>query len=215
MIKISDALEDLVQSNPFLMHGLHHKLLNLSQVARFVQPLIAARINKEVQTSALLMSLSRLQTRFASSNKAKAIAFHVDNITVQSDLAIMTVEKSRESHRKVGSIYTRIQNAGGYITITEGLSEITIILDRDFLPIAQEALDKIAFKSSSVAALSVKFSEKYLRTPGFFFAIFESLAFQGINIVELASTTTELIFYLAPEDVQLAFDTLYNKFRKK
>ena len=218
MVKISEALSEIIKSNAFLQFGIQHRLLNLSQTARYLQPLVAARTRKDTQTSALLMSLSRFQSSFGLGGvkAGKLPVFQIDTITVQSDLAMVTVEKSRETHRQIGLLYTKVQNASGYITISEGLSEITVIFDRQFLASAEEFLkDRPIFRNGHVAAVSAKFSERYARTPGFFFAVIQSLYMQGLNIIEVSSTTTEIIFYLNSNDVQLAFETLYNKFRKR
>jgi aspartokinase len=42
--------------------------------------------------------------------------------------------------------------------------------------------------------------------------VLQQVAVQGINVVEIASTATELILYLDQKDVRLAFDTLYQRF---
>jgi hypothetical protein len=61
MRKISDALEAIVEGNPALAFGLHHRLLNLTKLARFLRPSVEAQTRKGVSDSAVLMSLSRLQ----------------------------------------------------------------------------------------------------------------------------------------------------------
>lgn len=48
MIKISEAIQDIVHNNDQLRFGFHHQLFNLSQVARFIQPLVEARTQKSV-----------------------------------------------------------------------------------------------------------------------------------------------------------------------
>ncbi len=217
MHKISDALRHIAEHNSFIQYGLQHRLLNLSQLARFLQPLIAARTKKEVGASALHMSLSRLQgTMRKTERRSTESEFSLGQISVQPNLAILTVEKNRETQRRAGLVLTKVQNAGGYITITEGLSEITMILDRAMLAEAIEILKtKPLLKNERVAAISAKFSPKYVRTPGFLFSILQCLYFQSINIVEISSTSTEIIFYLAESEVKLAFDTLYNKFGQR
>ena len=66
-----------------------------------------------------------------------------------------------------------------------------------------------------LASLGVTFDERYLDEPGFLYFVLQQLYFQNINIVELASTSTELILYLAQADVRLAFDTIYQRFVHK
>ncbi len=64
----------------------------------------------------------------------------------------------------------------------------------------------------NLAGLGVKFQEAYLETPGLLYQLLQQLALQNINVVEVASTTTEFNIYLDDRDVQLAFESLYNRF---
>ncbi len=45
------------------------------------------------------------------------------------------------------------------------------------------------------------------------YRILQALALQGVNLAEVASTTTEFHAYLAEDDVMLALDSLYGAFR--
>ena len=64
MQKLSDAIKDIVSRNSLLQLGISHRLLNLSQVSRYLLPQVEARIQKKIQPSAVVMSLSRLQNEF-------------------------------------------------------------------------------------------------------------------------------------------------------
>ena len=60
MIKISDAILAVIRGNTFLEFGVHHQLFNQTQLARYLQPFVAARSHKEPKASAIAMALSRL-----------------------------------------------------------------------------------------------------------------------------------------------------------
>ena len=48
MIKISEAIERIVDGHPGLRFGFYHRLLNLSQLARFLRPSIEAQRGTQV-----------------------------------------------------------------------------------------------------------------------------------------------------------------------
>ena len=56
-------------------------------------------------------------------------------------------------------------------------------------------------------------SEENLAAPGVLYQLLQALALQGVNLAEVASTTTEFHVYLAENDVMLALDSLYGAFR--
>ena len=211
MLKISDAIREIIDGNPLFQMGLGHRLLNLSQVAKHIHPLVEARTKKSVRVSAILMNLSRLQRQHEKSTPPGD--FKIDNIIIHSDLVVLTFPKTKEVHSNLSSLYGEVLRKNGFITITEGVNEITSIIERKHMDLLKEELSKQAIRRhDNVSSLGVKFDEHYLDTPGFLYLVFQQLFLQNINIVEVLSTATELIVYLDKNDVRLAFDTLYNRF---
>lgn len=214
MNKISDAVDEIVNGNTFLQTGLRHKLLNLSQVARFLRPQIEARTKKSVRASAILMHLSRMSRQGAVTRAPEPIT--IENINVQTELAALSFAKSRKTTEEINRFYNIVQEENGYITITRGTNQINVIFDRKKLPVAERDISaKPLYSNKHVAALGISFAEKHLYAPGLFYYIYQQLYFQNINVVEQASTATELILYLDQNDLRLAFATLYNHFIAK
>lgn len=216
MQRISDAVKDLVEGNALLRFGMRERLLNLSQVARYLQPLIAARTKKDVQTSALVMGLSRMQRDLADpecGDNRGPQGFRIKNIIVHSDLAILTFPKTKEVHRALQAIYTKVLDKGGFITITEGTNQITLIIEEVNRALVSKHIEGAPLHiEERVSSLGLKFDESYLHLPGLFHFIFQQLYFQNINVIEIASTATELIVYLSHDDLRLAFDSIYQRF---
>ena len=188
MIRISEAIENLVEANPALRFGFYHGLLNLTKVARFLRPSIEARTKKEVTEAAVLMNLSRLQGKLAKLPQSRRDRLVLDKVNIQSGLVSATVTKSPTSHRELDRVFSRIQSRNGFITVTEGLREVTV---------------------------GVAFNERYLKVKGILFQLLEEIALQDINVIEIASTATEFSIFLNEEDVQLAFDAIFNRFSRR
>lgn len=212
MLKLTDALEELIRQNSWVQVGLQDQVLNLSAVAKYFKPLIDARCKKEVSVSAIHMALSRLQRILTRRKQVRVEQVEFQNITVHSDLSVLSYVNTKETHSQLNQIYTKIHAQNGYMTITEGIHEITIIIDKRYFSTVEKTISqKPKRKSLDVTALAVKFDEKFLEMPGFLYRIIQILAFQGINIIELASTATEIVFYISHSDVRLAFDTLISR----
>jgi hypothetical protein len=216
MRKVSDALKTLVEENALLQMGIPLRLYNLSQLARHLQPQVEALTNKEVQPAAIVMNLSRLQRKLASKVLPPEFEISIDNIIVRSDLFTVTYLKAKDVHRSVNVLHSKIEKAGGYLTISEGMNEITLILERRYAELIRALISqKPIYRHDHLASIAVNLTKRYLETPGFFYLMFQQLYLQNINIFEIASTATELIFYVDQDAVRLAFDTLYNRFAKK
>lgn len=212
MLKLPETLQDLVGNNPFLQFGMHYKLLNLSSLSVFLQPYLEARLKKQVSKSSVLMGLSRLQKRLARFSP-NPLDFEIKNITVHSNLSSISYSRSTEILHTLEKAYKVAQKKGAFMTIAQGMNEITILLETGLLPAIQNEIPvKPKLIRKKIASLGVQFDEKYLDIPGLIYVLIQSIELQNINIIEISSTYTEMIFYLDEKDIRLAMDTMYNVF---
>ena len=132
MIKVADAVREIVDHDPALKTGLAQKLMNLSQVARHIHSTVVARTHKDVQLSAITMALSRLRADLPSFD-AKFDLGLADRITVQRGLVVLTFPNTARVHSGLLRLQETIRKARSYLTITEGIREITLIIERAML----------------------------------------------------------------------------------
>jgi len=213
MRKISDAIETIVEGNPALAFGLHHRLLNLTKLARFLLPSVEAQTRKTVSDSAVLMSLSRLQRKWSKSRPQKTDALVLDKVSIVSGLCSVTLAKTQTTHRELNRVFTAVQEQNGFITITEGLREVTVIVEEENFGRLRKALSsrpKIVHRS--VASVGMTFSERYLSVKGVLHQLLEQIALQNINVLEVASTATEFYIYVEERDVEVAFTAIFHRF---
>ena len=214
MRNVAQAIDEIMSGSAELRFGFSKRLFNLTQLAKFIRPMVEARTHKEVRESSLVMALSRRQrvgTR--SSVQAAARRFAVENIAVLSGLSVITLHRSDENHRAVEQVYSRLKRKGAFLTVSEGTSEITLIFSSDHRGVVTDILPgRPKLSRDKVAALSVRFHPKYLDVPGLLYKILEQVSLQGINVIEIASTSTELIIYINERDIRLSFDTLLSAF---
>ncbi len=213
MIKVSDAVREIVDNDPSLKTGLAQKLMNLSQVARHIHATVEARTHKNVHLSAITMALSRLRAELPQIELKPDLGL-ADRITVQRGLVVLTFPNSARVHSGLLRLQERIREARRYITITEGIREITLIIEQAMFERFREAVGVRPERiTCDIASLSISLSEDSLAAPGVLYRILQALALQGVNLAEVASTTTEFHVYLAEADVMLALESLHGAFR--
>lgn len=212
MIKISDALEQIFRENHFLELGLSHRLLNLSQVAEFLMPLVEARTQKEVTKTALLMNLSRFQRKRDQQEMVDRNRY-LKNISVRSNLMTMSFYKVEGLDEKIHQLHKQVHEQGGYFIFTESMNEVTIIFDADFKDLAGETLQaQPIFFRENLASVSAHFTTEQLSHPGMIYLLVQKITLQNINIVEIVSTCSNLLFFIDRKNVKLAFETLESCF---
>ncbi len=215
MIKITEALLTIIQENPFLEFGFNHELFNQAQLARYLNPLVKARAQKEVSDSAVMMALSRLKGELAGS-QINSRQYVIDKLTVISGLSTASFLRTPQTHRKLSLLYGFIQSRNGFCNLCEGIGEITVIVESVY----QTKLKKITtqkplYAHDQVASICVKFGDKYATIPGMLYMILQRVALQNINLIEISSTYSEINLYFAEKDTRIVFDTLFSCFISK
>lgn len=212
MIKISDAVREIVDHDPAIRAGLAQRLMNLSQLARHIHTAVEARTRKSVRPSAIAMALSRLQAELPPPDVGPEVSL-TDRITVQRGLAILTFPNTPRVHEGLGTLQERMRGGRRYLTVTEGIREITLIVEAHALDVVRDAVDeRTTREATNVASLSVSLTDEHLSTSGVLYRLLQPLALQGLNLAEVTSTTREFHVYLAEADVMLALDALYAAF---
>jgi hypothetical protein len=215
MLKITDAIKSIVAENPLLQFGMQNRLLNLTQTAVYLRPLVEVKAKKEVTVSALTMALSRLQNEIKKTALQREI-YHMDQVSMHTGLSTYTFTKTPETHAGVNKLYQSVQRAHGYITIAQGTTQITVILDSRFSDkVKQYVSARPRFHHKNIASVGVSFDEKYLQVPGIIYIVLQQVMLLNINILEVSSTYTELALYVAEEDLKTAFEALQYLFCNK
>ena len=100
MLRISEAVEEIIETHPALRFGFYHGLMNLTKVARFLRPSIEARTKKEVTDAAVLMNLSRLQKKLARlpQSQSRRDKLVLDKVNIQSGLCAARLRFQRPRH---------------------------------------------------------------------------------------------------------------------
>lgn len=215
MLKIPEAVKEIISKNPFLRLGIAYKLFNLSKLARHIKPLVGAKTKKEIKESAVLMALARLQKE-KSIKILKTDEFVFFNLIVHSNLCAVVFLQSQEVLEKIGSVYQEIRKRNGYVNLIQGVNEIAITVDEKLFPLIKNIItEKPKNIQKNLSAIGIQFDRKYYKIPGAIYNVIQQITLQEINIFDISSTFTELIIYIDQKDTRLIFDTLYNCFSAK
>ncbi|MEM1093253.1 MAG: hypothetical protein AAGJ10_01500 [Bacteroidota bacterium] len=212
MTTIADALRPILSANDHLRFGLSYRLYNLTQLANYLHPLVEARTQKPVRPSAIVTALSRIQ-RDLTEQVPDRTRFQIDNVGISSGLTTATFFKEPSVHQQIGRVAEHFRAQGGFFHFTESTYEITVFYDDAFAEhFAERVLATPKYVANHVACVSVRFSERYMDTPGLLFALMQQIHFQRINLIDISSTFTEFNFYVAEDQVRTVFNTLHDSF---
>jgi aspartokinase len=213
MIKISDALEQIISGNSLLEHGMEYRLFNLTQLAVFLQPMVELQTKKSVTPAALLMALSRMQKQHVSHTEASMFKFKT--ILLYSNLCTQTFVQTRETHRAISQIFEVISEQNGFFNQSENSREITITVDNRFVPLLTKSIiARPKYEHQNISCIETQFSKELADQPGFLHALIHKITLQNVNIIEVSATHTGFSFFVEKTDMKTVFEVLHNHFLK-
>lgn len=215
MIKISEIVEEIVREDEYVMLLGPKKLINFSSFARIIQDQVEQKCKKEVKIGSIVAALTRFFNVVPQLEVPKSPTEIIDRLSVHSNLEGMTIERSEKTTQMIQKIYEGLTlNSNSFITITQGVNEITLVLESSLASIFRASLKnfKKIYDKKNLVGISIKFDFKYLEIPNILFQLHRRIVVKKINIIEMISTATELTFILEKKDLKLALESLQKNF---
>lgn len=210
MVTVAHIAGKIVERRPFLEEALARGIINYAFLAESLRPEIEKELKKEVNPQAIAMALRRLSERLARrSKRARAfVSFRETDVTVKSDLFEMTILKSQKSIDNIRRAYGLVNfSQGGFLIVTHGLYEITIIASKKYKARIQKIFsgEKALKTIDNLSSLTVKMPIEAVEAVGPIYTVAKALNWENIAIIEIVSTLTEMTLILKEEDVSRAF----------
>jgi len=210
MKTIAQVVEVLVKKKPFLVESLTEGLINLSSLARMLHSDIEKELKKEVQSGAIVMALKRLvpTLQIKQDMKLRKMLSAIGDIILRSNLS----DYSFKNSDSLMSCQIELMNKIGsdneiFYTIVQGVHETTVVSSS----VLEEDIDKIfnderlIIKQSQLSSITLKLPKDNIMQPGLYYFVLKELAWEGINIVEVVSTSHEFTILVNEEDIDRAF----------
>lgn len=209
MLKIVDAVEQIVRSSEMPYLSLKVGVLNLSAYAKKIQKDVERLTKKPVRLGSIVVALSRLRP-IVSAERELIPNVALNDIAVRSGLVEIVFERTAKNLRSLDRFAASVRDPSEILMITRGVGEITLIapqrLYRDILRAFHSAKPKALL--TDLAGVTVRFDERYIDIPNTFYSILQTFAMHTPNIIEMVSTYTEINFIFKQEDVQRSFAIL-------
>ena len=213
MKSISKTVEKIIVSSPFLEEALSEKLINVSSLARKIKPEVEELMEQDIKEGAIVMAINRLAPSYYYKINIgiKDFVNNIGDIIVRSNLADYTFENSPTLINKQQNLLLEASKSKKHFhTISQGVYETTIIVSDSLCSTIDEIFvgeHRLAFRQN-LSSITVKLPMENTEISGLYYYIFKKLAWVGINIIEIISTTNEFTMVVSDEDIDRAFSIL-------
>jgi aspartokinase len=210
MVTVSHLVKKIVDSRPALQDSLIEDIVNYSSLAARLQSGIEAELGHSVKRSAILMALHRhAEGLREKSNPKEGFAINPE-IVMKTDLCDLCIVKTPSAYDRITEIYRLVDlERGETLNVIQGNYEITIVATQRHLDEIHNLLDgeKVLNVETDLVSLTLSLSPDFLHTSGVMSLITRKLSWEDINIFEVISTMTELIFIISEKDAVKAYNT--------
>ncbi len=213
MKTISSVVENYIKSKPFLQSALAQGIINLTSLSRNVKEDIEKELGKDVRNGAIVMALKRLsaELEFRATHRILKVLKNIGEITVRSSLTDYTFLVSDTILNKQAKLLQEINtNKDVFYTSSRGVNETNIVISNSLNELVETLFkdEKMTQREDNLSSISVKLPEDNVRIPGIYYFIFQRLAWEGIIINEVISTTNEFTIIVDEDQIDKAFKVM-------
>jgi hypothetical protein len=213
MKTISSVVENYIKKKPFLQSALAQGIINLTSLSRIIMPEIEEALGKDIRNGAIVMALKRLSDdmEFRATHKIIKVLKNIGEITVRSSLTDFTFLISDTILENQTLLLKEInKNKDVFYTSSRGVNELNIVVSGalDKTVEALFVIEKCTQKAENLSSITVKLPSENVSVPGIYYFIFQRLAWEGIVLYEVISTTNEFTILVNDAQVDIAFRTI-------
>lgn len=213
MKTVSSIVENYIKTKPFLLNALSLGIINLTSLSRNIMSELESEFGKEVKQGAVVMSLKRLteELDFRLNHKINKVIKNIGEITVRSALTDYTFAVSETVLNKQAELISDINAFPDvFYTSSRGVNEINLVVSKSVNQLVDKHFvnEKLIQKLDDLASITVKLPKENIVIPGIYYFIFQRLAWEGIIINEVISTSNEFTILVSEEQVDVAFKVI-------
>jgi hypothetical protein len=210
---ISSAVEQYIRGKPFLQSALAQGIINLTSLARQVQPEIEVQLGKEIRNGAVVMALKRLSDNleFQATHRILKVLKNIGEITVRSSLTDYTFLVSDTILQNQMKLLEKVdQEQDVFYTSSRGVNELNIVVSNSLNKLVEQLFrfERLTQKAEDLSSITVKLPAENVSVPGIYYFIFQRLAWEGIVLYEVISTTNEFTILVDDRQVERAFSVI-------
>ncbi|MGM0391343.1 MAG: hypothetical protein ACQEWG_00435 [Bacteroidota bacterium] len=206
MKTITSCVHDILRHQPFLDDALGKDLINYSSLAAHLQAEIEKELRKPVKQGSIIMALRRYAPQ---KNLAKKTNLRdMGDIVVRSGITEYTFLNSKSIMASQAELLNNVKNQPEvYLNYSSNYQESNILVSSDLKETVTECFrnENLVSVKSDLSSITIALPKNSSKTVGLYFYIFKLLAYEGIPVFEMISTSNYFALFLEKEYINQAF----------
>jgi aspartokinase len=214
MKQVADHVRDILLQDITTLDFLKKGLLNTRAYAKTLLPVIAQRSLLMPSLGSVVTALSRIK-KDVSSNGLTLKQFQIKNIELKLPITEIVIKKSGNTFELLASLYSKLStDEKASLNIINVAYELDIFVSSDLVETIINHFGESECQEiePDLAAVLLEYDPDYRNYYGMAAQVLMSLANNRINMLECATTYSELIIYISQDQSQKCIEVLQNEF---
>ena len=196
----------MLRHQPFLDDALAKDLINFSSLAIHLQPDVEKELRKPVKQGSIIMALRRYNP---NKNLLKNTNLRdMGDILVRSGITEYTYINSKSILASQAELLNIVKDElGVYLNYSSNYQESNILVSADLKETVANCFKNEILVSvkNELSSITIALPKNSSKTVGLYFYIFKLLAYEGIPVFEMISTSNYFALFLEKEYINQAF----------
>ncbi|WP_026838685.1 hypothetical protein [Gillisia sp. JM1] len=206
MNTITSCVHGMLRHQPFLDDALSKDLLNFSALAEHLQPEVEKILRKPVKQGSIIMALRRYSPQRNLLKNANLR--EMGDIVVRSGITEFTYLNSNTLLGNQAMLMNSVKDQiGVYLNYSSTYQESNILVSTDLKERVEDFFkdETLVSVKSELSSITIALPKNSSKTVGLYFYIFKLLAYEGIPVFEMISTSNYFALFLEKEYINQAF----------
>ncbi|MGM0933037.1 MAG: hypothetical protein ACQEWD_06295 [Bacteroidota bacterium] len=206
MKTITTCVHDIIRHQPFLDDAIARDIVNFSGLAADIQPEVEAEMKKPVKQGSIIMALRRYAPRRTKINMRHLR--ELGDIVVRSGITEYTFLNSKTIIANKARLLESVKDQTGvYLNYSSNYQESNILVSASLTDLVQDCFKnevRVSVKKE-LSSITIALPKNSSQSVGLYFYLFKLLAYEGIPVFEMISTSNYFAIFLEKEYVNKAF----------
>ena len=206
MKTITTVVHDIIRHQPFLDDAIARDIINFSGLAADIQPQVEQEMRKTVKQGSIIMALRRYAPHRTKINM-KSLR-ELGDIIVRSGITEYTFLNSKTIIANKARLLEAVKDQTGiYLNYSSNYQESNILVSSTLTDLVEDCFKnevRVTVKKE-LSSITIALPKNSSQTVGLYFYMFKLLAYEGIPVFEMISTSNYFALFLEKEYVNKAF----------
>ncbi|APG59586.1 hypothetical protein [Christiangramia salexigens] len=206
MKTITTCVHDIIRHQPFLDDAIARDIINFSGLAIDIQPQVEKEMKKPVKQGSIIMALRRYAP---SRTKIDMKSLReLGDIIVRSGITEYTFLNSKTIISNKARLLEAVKDQTGvYLNYSSNYQESNILVSSTLTDLVEKCFRhevRVSVKEE-LSSITIALPKNSSQTVGLYFYLFKLLAYEGIPVFEMISTSNYFALFLEKEYINKAF----------